>query len=75
MHSPSKYFHYEKGSDSSYKLLRYRWFDKIIFKIGINGNFSYYLVPQTVSLPHVLSKVCMAPFHVRSKVCIAPFYV
>ena len=28
-----------------------------------------------MSLLHVLSEVCMAPFHVPNKVCIAPFFV
>ena len=40
-----------------------------------NGNFSYLLVPETMSPLHVQSEVCMAPFNVWSKVCIAPFQV
>ena len=74
--SLSKYFYSQKWSYRSNKLLRYSWFEEdFSFLIGINGNFSYFLVPETMSPLHVWSKVCMAPFHVRSKVCIAPFYV
>ena len=39
------------------------------------SNFSYLLVPKTMSPLHVQSEVCMAPFHVLSKVCIASFLV
>ena len=43
--------------------------------VFVDSSFSYYLVPETMSLLHVQCKVCMAPFHVRSKVCIAPIHV
>ena len=44
-------------------------------KFGKTCNMSNLLVPVTMSLLYVRSKVCMAPFHVRSKVCIAPIHV
>ena len=59
----------------TYKYLRYRWFEikKIKERIDRYGNFSYLLVPETLSLLHVRSKVAL--LHVRSKVCITPFQV
>ena len=44
-------------------------------KIGRIGYFNYFLVSGTMSLLHVKSKVCMAPFNIRSEGCIAPFHV
>ena len=44
-------------------------------RIGRNLNLRYFLVPETMSLLFVRSKVCMTSFHVRSKVCIAPIHV
>ena len=53
----------------------FKCFERRIFLIGVNGNFSYLFVTETMSPLHVWSKVCMAPFHVWSYVCMAPFMV
>ena len=48
----------------------FKCFERRIFLIGVNGNFSYLFVTETMSPLHVWSKVCMAPFKVGSKLSV-----
>ena len=43
--------------------------NKFFLKLGITCNLGYFLIPKTIFLLHVQSKVWKAPIHVRSKVC------
>ena len=62
-----KIFHTQKRSYKTYKVLRYRWGEKIIYENW--PKYHFFFGPETISPLHVRSKVCMAPFHVQSKVC------
>ena len=72
---PQNIFLIKSGHIGHINSLNIGGFNKFYKNVCQKLQFKLFVVPETMSLLYVRSKVCMTHFHVRSKVCIAPIHV